>query len=55
MEDGAQYRISYKGYLKGHNGWVTCMKSGSEKLPDGTTREFLLSGARDRSLIMWDL
>jgi guanine nucleotide-binding protein subunit beta-2-like 1 protein len=55
MEDGAQYRMSYKGFLKGHNGWVTCMKSGSEKQPDGSTKEFLLTGARDRSLIVWDL
>jgi guanine nucleotide-binding protein subunit beta-2-like 1 protein len=31
------------------------MKAGIEKMPDGSNREFLLSGSRDRSLIIWDL
>merc|ERR1712147_80319 len=31
------------------------MKAGIEKMPDGSNREFLLSGSRDKSLIIWDL
>jgi len=45
----------YRGCLKGHNGWVTCMKIGEEEIGKDTYKEFLLSGSRDRSLIIWDL
>merc|ERR1711935_282196 len=49
------YRLDYRGYLKGHNGWVTCMKVGEEEVAKDTYREFLISGSRDRSLMIWDL
>ena len=54
-EEQPQYKLEYVGFLKGHNGWVTCMKVGQEKLDDGQYKDFLLSGSRDRSLIIWDI
>lgn len=48
-------RLEYRGYLKGHNGWVTCMKIGEEEVAKDQYREFLITGSRDRSLIVWDL
>mmetsp|Transcript_10075 Transcript_10075/g.16989 ORF Transcript_10075/g.16989 Transcript_10075/m.16989 type:complete len:347 (-) Transcript_10075:130-1170(-) len=50
-----QKRLDYRGYLKGHGGWVTCMKVGEEEYAPGQFREFLISGSRDQSLIIWDL
>lgn len=47
--------LEYKGYLEGHNGWVTCLQVGQETLADNTTKEFLISGGRDKLLIVWDL
>ena len=44
------YDLIYKGHLKGHNGWVTSMQLG--KVND---KEFLLTGSRDRSLLIWDI
>jgi hypothetical protein len=38
----------------GHGGWVTCMQVG-EEVVDGETREFLISGSRDKSLMVWDI
>jgi len=55
QEDGLSYRLAYKGFLKGHNGWVNCIKAGNEVNEKGETREFLLSGSRDSTLILWDL
>jgi len=57
MENSAQqsYKLSYRGYLKGHNGHVTCMKVGEEEISKDTYREFLISGSRDKTLIVWDL
>lgn len=49
------HKLSYRGCLKGHNGWVTCMKIGEEEVGKDTYREFLLSGSRDKTLIIWDL
>ena len=51
------YRLEYKGFLQGHNGWVTCMKVGEEEIAGQKDqyREFLLSGSRDRTLMVWDL
>jgi len=49
------YKLSYKGYLKGHGDWVTCMKVGEEEVAKDTYKEFLISGSRDKSLIIWDL
>jgi hypothetical protein len=40
-------KLSYRGCLKGHNGWVTCMKMGEEEVAKDTYREFLISGSRD--------
>ena len=31
------------------------MQVGEETLPDGNTREFLITGARDKSLMIWDI
>merc|ERR1719149_353489 len=49
------YKLNYRGYLKGHNGWVTCMKVGEEEVEKDTYKEFLISGSRDHTLIIWDL
>lgn len=60
-----QDKLEYRGYLKGkttrvltgegHAGWVTSMQVGEETLADGTTREFLISGSRDKSIMIWDI
>jgi len=55
-EDQQQkYKLEYRGFLKGHNGWVTCLKVGEEEVAKDTYKEFLISGARDNTLMMWDL
>ena len=54
-DDGAQFKLQYKGYLKGHRGWVNCIKSGLEQNEGGASKEFIISGARDNTLIIWDL
>lgn len=41
--------------LSGHNGWVTSMQVGEVAESDGSTKEFLISGGRDKSLIIWDI
>lgn len=38
-----------RGALKGHNGWVTCIATSSER-PD-----MLLTGSRDKTLMIWHL
>jgi guanine nucleotide-binding protein subunit beta-2-like 1 protein len=38
-----------RGVLKGHNGWVTCLATSAEN------PHLLLSGSRDKSLIIWNL
>lgn len=48
-------KLTYTGFLKGHNGWVTTIKCGTEKAEDGSDKEFLISGGRDSTLIRWDL
>lgn len=50
-----QYKLEYRGYLKGHNGWVTCMKMGEEETSTNVYQEFLISGSRDHKLMIWDL
>jgi len=45
-----QYAMTYKGNLKGHNGWVTTMQLGNVG-----SKEFLISGSRDKSLLIWDV
>jgi guanine nucleotide-binding protein subunit beta-2-like 1 protein len=57
MSDDApqQHKLAFRGILKGHNGWVTCMKMGEEEVEKDVYREFLISGSRDQTLIVWDL
>ena len=55
MSEAQSYKLAYKGFLKGHNGWVTCMKVGEEEVSKDNYREFLISGSRDKSLVIWDL
>lgn len=57
MDDSEKqnHKLVYRGCLRGHNGWVTCMKMGEEEVGKDTYKEFLLSGSRDRTLIIWDL
>jgi len=40
--------------LKGHNGWVTSMQVGEETVGE-ETREFLISGSRDKTVLVWDI
>ena len=54
-EEQVTYKLQLRGTLKGHNGWVTCMKMGEEETGPDTYKEFLISGSRDRTLIVWDL
>ena len=57
MEEQQQkpnHTLKYKGYLKGHGGWVTTLAVGEEQVGDDKV-EFLLSGSRDRTLIKWEL
>lgn len=50
-QDKKEYEMIYKGYLKGHNGWVTSMQLGTaEGKPN-----FLISSSRDKSLLIWKL
>jgi len=41
--------LSLRGILKGHAGWVTSLATHAEN------PNFLLSGSRDKSLMVWDL
>jgi hypothetical protein len=41
-------------YLIGHGGWVTSLQVGEEVVGD-ETKEFLISGSRDKSLMIWDI
>lgn len=57
MEEQQQkpnHTLKYKGYLKGHGGWVTTLAVGEETVGDEKV-EFLLSGSRDKTLIKWEL
>ena len=49
-ESSKNYEMIYKGHLKGHNGWVTTMQ-----LDKAGSKEFLITGSRDKSLLIWDL
>lgn len=46
--------IVYKGKLLGHTGWVTCINS-TTVTSNGEKKEVLVSGSRDKTLIVWDL
>jgi len=54
-EEQQSYKLQLRGTLTGHNGWVTCMKMGEEEISAGNYKEFLISGSRDRTLIIWEL
>jgi len=56
MEDQikSQHSLKYKGFMKGHGGWVTTLAVGEEEV-DGQRVEFLLSGSRDKTMIKWEL
>jgi len=54
-EQQQTYKLEYRGFLKGHNGWITSMKVGEEEVEKDVYKEFLLSGSRDRTLMVWDL
>jgi len=43
--------VEFVGSLRGHNGWVTALTVGS----DANGKPLLVSGSRDRSLIVWKL
>ena len=38
----------------GHGGWVTCMQVG-EVVDGDQKKEFLITGSRDKSLMIWDI
>ena len=41
--------LSLRGTMKGHSDWVTCISTTLEQ------GDVLLSGSRDKSIIMWTL
>jgi len=43
-------RLVQRGDLRGHGGWVTSIATGSAEAPD-----VVLSGSRDKSLILWTI
>jgi guanine nucleotide-binding protein subunit beta-2-like 1 protein len=45
------YEVVYKGYLRGHNGWVTTMQLGGQE----GVNKFLISGSRDKTVLLWRL
>ena len=52
--DANNPKLKYKGYLEGHSGWITTMKVGWVTEGD-TTKEFLVTGSRDNSIIVWHI
>ena len=40
--------------IEGHGDWVTCMQVG-ERTEGNETKEFLISGSRDKSIMIWDI
>lgn len=54
-ENKSQHRLKYRGFLRGHGGWVTSLAVGEEENAQGERQEFLLSGSRDKTLIKWAL
>lgn len=49
MENQEVIQLMYKGKLAGHGGWVTSLATSAAK------SDILVSGSRDRSLIIWKL
>ena len=65
VDSSGLHQLEYKGYLKGrfdimftrtiaHGGWVTSMQVG-EITEGDTTKEFLVSGSRDKTVMIWDI
>jgi guanine nucleotide-binding protein subunit beta-2-like 1 protein len=50
-EKSDKLTVEYIGFLSGHNGWVTSLAVGK----DANGNPLLISGSRDRSLIVWNL
>ena len=46
--------IHFEPFPIGHGGWVTAMQVGEEVVGD-ETKEFLISGSRDKSIMIWDI
>jgi guanine nucleotide-binding protein subunit beta-2-like 1 protein len=53
IED-ANARFRHVGNLEGHNDWVTCISSGNP-LKENEDSPILVSGSRDRTLMIWKL
>jgi guanine nucleotide-binding protein subunit beta-2-like 1 protein len=47
-------RFRHVGNLEGHNDWVTCISSGNP-LKENEDSPILVSGSRDRTLMIWKL
>jgi len=47
-------RFRHVGNLEGHNDWVTCISSGNP-LKENEDSPILISGSRDKSLMIWKL
>jgi guanine nucleotide-binding protein subunit beta-2-like 1 protein len=45
--------LHLKGILKGHNGWVTSIATPRDDRPGN--QNMIISGSRDKSLIVWDI
>lgn len=46
--------LTYRGQLLGHNGWVTSLVCGTSQSAESDSN-LLVSGSRDKSLIIWKL
>lgn len=49
MTETYQYSVRLRGLMKGHTNWVTSLATTPE------SNDMLLSGSRDKSIIIWDL
>jgi len=49
MAETYQYSVRLRGLMKGHSNWVTSLATTPE------SNDMLLSGSRDKSIIIWDL
>ncbi|KRW99612.1 WD40-repeat-containing domain [Pseudocohnilembus persalinus] len=52
QDNQVEPELQYVGSLEGHSGWVTCIASGFSK-NDNEDSNVLVSGSRDKSLIIW--
>ena len=61
---GGQHHLEFRGFMKGNEQLayhslrprrlVTCMQVG-EVVDGDQTKEFLITGSRDKSLMIWDI